>query len=192
MRLIQRLSFLSVLIVFTTSLYAQDVHYYYDRSTKFGAYKTYQWVDLPGPGGAVPDQLIDQSIKRAVDEQLAQKGLTRSTRTRISTSAITPLSERKKALTCRLLVTGGGRWGWGCWGGFNSRSTGQTSTIPVGTLLVDLYDPAKKQLVWRGDGTKTIDLKRDPDKNYRILHKIHGQAFQELSAAGRQVRGDLR
>ncbi len=25
----------------------------------------------------MPDQLIDQSIKRAVDEQLAQKGLTR-------------------------------------------------------------------------------------------------------------------
>ena len=77
MRFIQRLSFLPVFIIFMTSLYAQDVHYNYDHSANFGAYKTYQWVDLPGPGGAVPDQLIDQSIKRAVDEQLAQKGLTR-------------------------------------------------------------------------------------------------------------------
>ena len=105
MRFIQRLSFLPALIVFMTSLYAQNVHYNYDHSANFGAYKTYQWVDLPGPGGAVPDQLIDQSIKRAVDEQLAQKGLTRSTVARTSRSLITPLSERKKASTCRHSVT---------------------------------------------------------------------------------------
>ena len=49
--------------------------------------------------------------------------------------------------------------------------TGQTSTIAVGTLLIDLYDPATKQLVWRGDGTKTIDIKKNPDKNYRNLQK---------------------
>jgi len=55
--------------------YAQDVHYNYDRGTNFSSYKTYQWVDIPG--GAVSDQLIDRDIKRAVDEQLAQKGLTR-------------------------------------------------------------------------------------------------------------------
>jgi hypothetical protein len=55
--------------------YGQDVHYNYDRSANFAVYNTYQWVDLPG--GAVADQLIDQAIKRAVDEQLAQKGLTR-------------------------------------------------------------------------------------------------------------------
>ena len=77
MRLIRRLSFIPVLIVCMTSLYARDVHYNYERSTNFGAYKTYQWAALPRPGGAVPDQLIDQSIKRAVDEQLAQKGLPR-------------------------------------------------------------------------------------------------------------------
>ena len=52
--------------------YGQDVHYNYDRGTNFSSYKTYQWIDLPG---RVPDQLIDQDIKRSIDEQLAQKGL---------------------------------------------------------------------------------------------------------------------
>jgi hypothetical protein len=73
MRLIQRLSFLPIFIIFTTCLQAQDIHYNYDHTANFAAYKTYQWVDLAGPGGVVQDQLIDQSIKRAVDEQLAQK-----------------------------------------------------------------------------------------------------------------------
>ena len=56
--------------------------------------------------------------------------------------------------------------------------TGQTSTIPVGTLLIDLYDPARKQLVWRGDGTKTIDIKKNPDKNYRNLQKAVAKLFK--------------
>ena len=180
MRFIQRLSFLPVFIVLMTSLYAQDVHYNYDRSANFGAYKTYQWVDLPGPGGAVPDQLIDQSIKRAVDEQLAQKGLTRVDSGADLHVAYHAIVREEKGINLSAFGDGGGPWGWGGgWGGFNSGTvTGQTSTIPVGTLLVDLYDPARKQLVWRGDGTKTIDLKRDPDKNYRILQKSMAKLFK--------------
>ena len=54
---------------------AQDVHFNYDRSANFGAYKTYQWVDAKGNGAT--DQLTDQNIKRAVDSQLAGKGLMR-------------------------------------------------------------------------------------------------------------------
>jgi len=45
-------------------------------------------------------------------------------------------------------------------------------------LLVDLYDQAKKQLVWRGDATKSIDLKKDPDKNYKNLQKAMAKLFK--------------
>jgi hypothetical protein len=180
MRFIQRLSFLPVFIVFITSLYAQDVHYNYDRSANFGAYKTHQWVALPGPGGAVPDQLIDQSIKRAVEEQLGQKGLTRADKDADLYVSCHAIVREGKSINLSAFGDGGGPWGWsGGWGGFNGGTvTGQTSTIPVGTLLVDLYDPARKQLVWRGDGTKTIDLKKDPDKNYRILQKSMAKLFK--------------
>ena len=55
---------------------------------------------------------------------------------------------------------------------------GQTSTIPVGILLMDLYDVGRKQLVWRGDAVKTIDLKKDPDKNYKNLQKVMAKLFK--------------
>jgi uncharacterized protein DUF4136 len=55
---------------------------------------------------------------------------------------------------------------------------GQTSTVPVGILLIDLYDVGRKQLVWRGDATKTIELKTDPDKNYRNLQKVMTKLFR--------------
>jgi len=57
------------------SLAAQDVHHDYDRSTNFAAYRSYQWVDAPA--GPSANQITDGNIKRAVDEQLALKGLRR-------------------------------------------------------------------------------------------------------------------
>ncbi len=75
MKLTNRLTFLAAFLFMVVCAYGQDIHYNYEPGANFAAYGTYQWVDIPG--GAVPDQLIDRDIKRAVDEQLAQKGLTR-------------------------------------------------------------------------------------------------------------------
>jgi len=180
MRLTKRLTFLPALLFLVACAYGQDVHYNYDRGANFAAYKTYQWVDLPGPGGAVSDQLIDQSIKRAVDEQLAQKSLTRVDKGADLHVGYHAIVREGKSINLSAFGNGGGPWGWGSgWGGWSSGSvTGQTSTIAVGTLLIDLYDPARKQLVWRGDGTKTIDIKKNPDKNYRNLQKAMAKLFK--------------
>jgi Domain of unknown function (DUF4136) len=72
-----------------------------------------------------------------------------------------------------------GWWGGGpYWGGGLSSFQGQTSTIPVGTLVVGLYDPARKQLIWRGEASKTVDLKKDPNKNYGNLQKATVKLFK--------------
>ena len=179
MRSITRVTLLSVLIM-VVHAYGQDVHYNYDRSTNFGSYRTYQWVDIPG--GKINDQFIDHDIKRAIDEQLAQKGLTRVEKDADLYIGYHAIITEEKAIDMWGSSDGGGPWGWGGgwggWGGGLSTAHGQTSTIPVGTLLVDIYDPARKQLVWRGDGTKTVDLKKDPNKNYKNLQKAIAKLFK--------------
>jgi len=156
--------------------YGQDVHYNYDRGANFAAYKTYQWVDLPG---RVPDQLIDRDIKRSIDEQLAQKGLTRVEKDADLYVGYQAVIDMEKGINLSGWGTRGGPGGWGGWGGLDSGTvTGQTSTIPVGILLVDLFDPPKKQLIWRGDASKTLDLKKDPDKNYKNLQKAMTKLFK--------------
>ena len=55
---------------------------------------------------------------------------------------------------------------------------GTTSTIEIGTLTIGLFDPATKQLVWRGSASKTLDIKKDPDKNYRNLEKAMAKLFK--------------
>jgi len=150
--------------------HGQDIHYNYDRTANFAGYKTYQWVDL---SAGVPDPLIDQSIKRAIDEQLAAKGLTKVEKDAdvyIGYQAVISMEKR-----LNMWGTSDGPWGGGGWGTRTAQA--ETSSVPVGLLVVDLYDPTRK-LVWRGDATKTIDLKKDPDKNYRNLQKVMAKLFR--------------
>ena len=173
MRLIKQVTFLAAFLLLAACANAQDVHYNYDRSANFAAYKTYQWVEIPG--GAVPDQLIDQAIKQAADEQLAQKGLTKVEAAADLYIGYQFVLNLEKSVS--LWGTGDGRGWWDDGWGIRSMQ-GQTSTIPVGILLMDVYDVGRKQLVWRGDAVKTIDLKEDPDKNYKNLQKVMAKLFK--------------
>ena len=172
MRLVKRVTFLAAFMLAAACAYGQEVHYNYDRGADFAAYKTYQWVDIPG--GAVPDPLIDRAIKQAADEQLVLKGLIRVEENADLYVGYQFVLNLEKSVS--LWETGVGPGGWGGWGDRSVR--GETSTVPVGILLVDMYDTGKKQLVWRGDAVKTIDLKKDPDKNYKNLQKTMGKLFK--------------
>jgi Domain of unknown function (DUF4136) len=180
MKLMKQITFIAAFIFMVAFAYGQDVRYNYEHGANFAAYKSYQWVELPGPGGAVPDQLIDEAIKRAVDEQLAQKGLTRVEKDGDLKVGYHAVLHEEKNINLSAFGTGGGPWGgWGGPGGWNSGTvTGQTSTIPVGMLMIDLYDPARKQLIWRGDATKSLELSKNPDKNYRTLQKAMTKLFK--------------
>jgi hypothetical protein len=152
--------------------FAQEVQFDYNRSAKFSAYKTYNWIDYRRvePG----DQLLDQDIKRAVDAQLAGKGLRRvDSDGDLVVGYQAGISQEKEFDSI-------GAGGWGGWGGpfgwGNGRVT--TSTVDVGKLTIGLFDPASKQLVWRGAASKTLSISKDPDKNYRSLEKAMAKLFR--------------
>jgi hypothetical protein len=52
-----------------------------------------------------------------------------------------------------------------------SSTTGTTSTIYVGQLALDMYESAKKEVVWRGTASKTLDPKAKPEKQQKNLAK---------------------
>ena len=164
---------LTILMGLGVAAFAQDVHFDYNRSANFSAYKTYQWVDYREV--PVGDQILDQDIKRAVDAQLAGNGLRRVESDgdlRVGYQA--SISQEKQFDSFG--GWGGPGWWGGPWGGGNTRVT--TSTIEVGNLVIGMFDPASKQLVWRGSASKTLDIKKDPDKNYRNLEKAMAKLFK--------------
>ena len=49
-----------------------------------------------------------------------------------------------------------------------------------------MFDPATKQLVWRGSVSKTLDINEDPDKNYRNLEKAVAKLFKNYPPDSRK------
>ena len=59
-----------------------------------------------------------------------------------------------------------------------STTTGTTSTILIGQLALDIYSPAPKALVWRGNARKTIDTKAKPEKQEKNLTKADAKLLK--------------
>ena len=172
---------LAALLCLAAAAFAQDVQFDYDRSANFSAYKTYQWVDYRKVD--VGDQLLDRDIKRAVDEQLAGKGLRLVESGGDLLVGYQASVSQEKEFDSLGSGWGGPFWGpWGNWG--NTRVT--SSTIDVGKLVIGLFDPSTKQLVWRGAASNTLDLKKDPDKNYRTLEKAMTKLFKNYPPGARK------
>jgi Domain of unknown function (DUF4136) len=144
---------------------AQDVKYNFMPGTDFSKYHTYKWVTIEG--GSHPNQIVDAEIKQAVDAQLAAKGLTKtdSDKADLYVGYQIAVDQEKQ---WNAYGMGGIRWG--------GMASATSSTITNGTLVLDMYDPSTKQLVWTGNATKTLDPSGNQEKNQKNLVK----AMQKL------------
>jgi len=172
----KRFLFLSAvgLLLTTTSALGQDVRYNFDKNADFSKFKTYKWVALKD--AATVNDLVGKQIIAAVDAELATKGLTKvdddSANLYIGYQA--GVGQEKQFTSFSSDWGYGGGWYRGGWyGGMggSSTTTGQTSTIYVGQLALDMYDSANKDLAWRGVASKTIDPKAKPEKQQKNLAK---------------------
>jgi len=153
------------------SAMAQDVRYNFAASADFNTYRTYRWVQIKG--AEQPDQLTDQQIKTAMDGELAKKGLTKTENENADLLIgyqVTVGTEKQITMYDSGWGYGPG-WGYGWYGGGGGITTGQTSTIAVGQIDLDIYDAARKSLVWRGTASKTLDPQAKPEKRMKNLRK---------------------
>jgi len=161
------------LVILSGSIIAQDVRYNFDKNTDFSRFKTYKWVQLKDAKN--PGDLLDKQIKDTFDGQLAAKGLTRveDDSANLYIGYQVAIAQEKEFTSYNTDWGYGGGWYRAGWygGGGSSMTTGQTSTIYVGQIALDMYDSANKDLVWRGLGSKTIDQKAKPDKQQKNLTK---------------------
>ena len=158
-----------------SSAFAQDVRYDFDKDKDFSKYKTYKWVAIKG--GELPDELTQKALTSAIDAELATKGLTKtdSDNADLYVGYQTALGQEKEFTSYNTGWGYGPGWGGGWYGyggGMSTTTTyGSTSTVYVGQLDLSMYDPAAKQLVWRGTASKTLDPKAKPEKKQKNITK---------------------
>jgi hypothetical protein len=158
-------------------LLAQKVSYDYDKSATFTAYKTYAHKD----GTKVGQQLIDDRIVAAIDEQMALKGFTKSESSPDVFVVYHMAFDKQKDISTYSSGYGGGYgaygWGWGGgWGG--GTTTTQVRDILIGTLVVDIADAKKGQLAWRGMATKEVNVQTKPEKRDKAITEAMKKVFK--------------
>jgi hypothetical protein len=153
-------------LVACTLTHAQDVSTNSMPGTDFSKYHTYKWVTIQG--AVQPNQIVDAQIKASIDSQLAAKGLTKTDSDNADLFVGYQVSINHES-QWNAYGTGGLRWGGGM-------GTATQSVISVGTLVLDMYDPATKKLVWTGRVSKTLDPNANQEKKQKNLDK----AMQKL------------
>jgi hypothetical protein len=159
-------------LVLPVSGSAQKVETDHDHSANFTQYHTYRWGHVGSS-----DPLFESRIRDAVDHALQAKGwrpVPEGADADVTVTAVTMEKDKKEYTTFYDGLGPGWRWhGWGM-----GMATISVEDVPVGTLVVDLYDTSSKGLVWRGEARDTLFDK--PEKNTEKLEKAVDKMFAKF------------
>src|SRR5262249_34643596 len=166
---------LTVILLACSVTLGQDVRTNYMPGTDFSKYHTYRWVEIEGAGR--PNQIVDAQIRQSIDSQLTAKGFTKADGDKADL-----LVGYQTAIDKERQWNGYGMGGGPRWGGMG---TATSSRIDVGTLVLDVYDSAAKQLVWTGTATKTLNPSKDQEKNQKNLNKAMQKLLKNFPPKGK-------
>jgi len=177
MKKLTAVTVLTLLLVFMTGCDLKTT-VDYDREADFATIKTYSWDE---PDELTITDLNHRRIIAAVDSQLELKGIQKvDSDPDVFVTYFTDDDEQVYVDT----TTSGYGYGPGMywdpyWGGGMgmTTSTSQVRSYTVGTLVVDIYDAEKKQLVWRGVVTATLD--DNPKNTEKKINKGVAKLFEK-------------
>jgi hypothetical protein len=156
---------------------AQTVRTSYAPGINFSKYHTYRWVVIKGQH---PDPTVDAQIKQSIDTQLAAKGLTKADDTAdLDVDYQTAISKAEK-------------WekyeDWSDASIMGQRIGEQRKvTIEAGTLVIDMYDTAAKQLVWTGRAHKTLDRNSSQEDRQKHLDQAAKKLLADFRRSNRTL-----
>lgn len=165
----------AVLVLAPAVASAQKTTYDFDKSAPFATFRTYSLQE----GTPTKNPLIDKRIIAAIETELAAKGLVRND---IAPDVMVlfhvAFDEQKDISTFSSgPMYGGYGYGWG--GGWGATATDvRVREILVGTLAIDLVDAKRKEMVWRGLGTKEINTTAKPEKRDENISKAVAKIFK--------------
>jgi Domain of unknown function (DUF4136) len=169
--------FAFLLLFVCTACSTVSVNSDFNPAYDFTELKTYSWVDngkAPSKDTRINNDLIIDRVRSAVESNLAARGFVK-TDTQRTDFQVSWHGAIKKKLQVETIDHFYSPYGYGslyrdpAWAGSSMR-TSTAREYEVGTLIIDILDPAKHKLIWRGSGSKMIGGESNPEK---ITKKIN-------------------
>lgn len=151
------------------------IGYDYDKQADFSKFKTYILSEETLKMSGV-NQLNRDRIIRAVENELAAKGFTKSE----SADVIVDVRVKGEEVRTATATTSGGYgypyWRWGYGGGFSTTHVNYNKYMQ-GTIFVTIIDKASGKIAWQGTGTRTLDENISPEKREQNIDYAVNQIF---------------
>jgi hypothetical protein len=168
----------------------------FDPSAEFSAFRTFAFTGLTDrdQGGVLDNSLMRKRIEEIVGRQLTAKGLRQvgvEDRSDLLVHFWVGVKDKQRVESTGMTAGAyGGRYGWrpgypygdSYGGGAGYYGDGVTTfEYQEGTLIVDLAESSKNELVWRA--TIVAILRGSPEENLELANKGVAKAFEAYPPA---------
>ncbi len=176
--------FLVIVLLASSGCTGPTVRTDFDSSAEFTKFKTYAFGGLTdvNQGGVLDNSLMRKRLEQMVDQQLTAKGLQQLSLDQHPDLLVhywIGVKEKQRVESTGPAVGAygvrGARGGYGWGAGYGGGVT--TYEYKEGTLVIDLVESTKKDLVWRG--TIVATLEDTTDENLELANKGIAKAFQD-------------
>jgi len=154
-----------------------DIRADYDKSADFGKYRTFGFVANAGTDSGDFRSLSTQMLQNAAARQMEQRGYTRAENPDLVINFTGKLEEKVdvESTPAPYYGPGWGYRGWygapyGGWGG----SEVTTRRYNVGTLIMDVVDREKRQVVFQGGISGVVTKEMQQNREASINSAVEG------------------
>jgi len=150
----------------------------FDTEASFHSYKTFAW--LPGPEKAtgiarIDNPLLAKRIRKSVTRQLQLQSYVEADASSADMLVGYHISlEQKVDVTTMNDYYGYGRRSSRAWGGSMAHSRTMVHVYETGTLVIDLVDRQRNELVWRGSGESRLTPNPTPEEIDKKVTEVVG------------------
>jgi hypothetical protein len=141
----------------------------WDKNVDFSKYYTWAWKE----DGSIKDPVWSKRCQSVLGDVLATKGLAPAP---AGGNADLWVFVHARFSIDTQVVSYSPAWGYG-WGGWAGSYDTAVYEIPVGSLLIDLVDANKKQLVWRGKASDVLQTGVSNEAREQKLTQVLTQMF---------------
>lgn len=167
-----------------------DIRADYDKSADFGKYRTYGFVAQAGTDSGDFRSLSTQMLQNAAARQMEQRGYTRAENPDLVINFKGKLEEKVDVESTPAPYYGPG-WGYGGWYGAPYGGWGGTEVTTrrynVGTLVIDVVDRDKRQVVFQGAISGVVTKEMQQNREASINRAVEGILMQYPFVAGQSA-----
>jgi hypothetical protein len=157
----------------------------YDTAIDFSGYKTYMWYagKMPDDDALSANPLVKKRVAAGIDKALQAKGYKIGTEDAYDFVVIIHAGNKEKMQITNYGYGGYGYGGYGRgWGGYGGYGGGGTDVYQYDetTVVIDIADAAKKEMVWRSTVTGVVKEYSDQQERQDNIDKVVTKMLSEF------------